>query len=68
MTVRITKTVSFLIPDESMYDVNWWAEYEWHSQHQIWFCRGNNSGFMEKFNFPQEMTDQEMTFYIVKYG
>ena len=68
MSVQLVKTVKFLIPDDGDRNFSWWAEYEWHSQNQIWFCKANNSGFMEKYNFPWQMTDQEMTFYMVKYG
>lgn len=68
MTVRLVKTVKFLIPDEKDTNFTWWADYEWHDLSQNWFCKANNSGFMEKHNMPWTMTEREMTMYMVKYG
>lgn len=68
MTVRLVKTVKFLIPDDTDKNFSWWAHYEWNDKTQTWQCGDHNSGFMDKHGFPWVMTDQEMTLAMVKYG
>lgn len=68
MSVRLIKTVKFLIPDDGDLNFSWWAEYEWHEGTQVWYCKANNEGFQKKHNMPWEMTEQEMTLAMMKYG
>jgi hypothetical protein len=64
MRILLTKKMSF-------YDENgFWADFNWRDDTKTWYCRGGNSseGFWNRNpDISSEITDDEMTWLILKY-
>lgn len=66
MKLFFEKYAKIRIPDTEDPDFIYWINYKWNDVKQTWQAHAYNSGFFSTFDWPREMTNQELLMLALK--